>query len=292
MADAFAPKRGALQRAWLEAETIHRILAGLRRRKRLILRRLKGRSDWTFEQIVKNAPSIVEYAGNRFDLAHPRCSPQIGAGIVEGTYERHEIDLMRRYIDPRDKVLELGSCMGVTSLFLADLVGEENHLVIEADPLNLELSEHMFDLNGTKVRSRFGFLVSGDDEREFVQFSSNENPSSSSSYAREGTARTFDVPTIRFEELLKESGATAIVLDIEGGEVELFYKAQDLGQLRLVIMETHPWVTGEDAMAAMLASLKKRGFATKCSTHGGRYLVLRREDNDLRSAQRARIDVE
>lgn len=229
-------------------------------------------------ETIEDAPDIVQYQGNKFDIRHPRCTPQIGAAILAGTYEAREIDLMRRYIRPADRVLELGACLGVTSLVLYDLVGPENHLVIEADRQNLAMSKAMFELNEKPVRVEFGLLVSGGHSDEFVEFSVNANPSSSSTLRREGTIRAESVPALSFENVLQKERSTVLVLDIEGGEYDLFIKAQDFGELRTIVMEAHPWVIGADRMNEMLAKLKSSGFSVYRRFHNGRFLVLRRSE--------------
>ncbi|AJP73896.1 FkbM family methyltransferase [Sphingomonas hengshuiensis] len=259
-----------------EADFTHSPRFVAQRWRAKLARALGLASRMTDEDVVARAGPIVSYHGNKFDLAHPRASAQIGAAIVKGTYEAREIDLIRRNVRPDDKVLELGACMGATSLLLYDMVGRENHLVVEADARNFELSRHMFDLNGKDVRIEYGFLVGGEDALQNVPFASNENPSSSSSFQRDGTEVLEQVPALRFEDVLEREGSTVLVLDIEGGEYELFTKARAFHQLRTILMEAHPWVIGEARMQELLDALAAHGFAVSKSYQRGRFLILSR----------------
>lgn len=265
------PKPGNTLR---DAFSAHRLRFAFRRRKAMVRRLLGLDPSLGDEELVASMPRIVEYENNSFDLRHPRCTAQIGAAIIRGTYEDREIDLIRRYVDPSDRVLELGACMGATSLVIYDLVGRDNHLVVEADERNLQLAKDMFALNEKDVRIIYGFLVSGDERPTTVEFSSNSNPSSSSVVTRDGVEQVASVPTRSFEDLLAEEQSTVLVLDIEGGEYDLFTKAKNFGGLRCIMMEAHPWVIGEDAMAEMLESLAGHGFRISRSFMNGRFLLL------------------
>lgn len=225
---------------------------------------------------MANAPQFVEYEGNRFDLRHPRCSSEIGCAIIRGNYEAREINLIKRFVMPDDRVLELGACMGVTSLVLHDIVGRDGHLVVEADMRNRDLAQHMFELNGKDVRMAFGFLVSGDTRPDQVEFASNSNPSSSSIIDRDGTEEKFSVPTMSFEDVIEKERSTVLVLDIEGGEYELFTKARHFGNLRTIQLEAHDWVLGDQKMQEMLQALSRHGFVVDRSYIKGRYLVFNR----------------
>ncbi len=228
------------------------------------------------DELIAARGPIVLYYGNQFDLSHPRCNALIGGSIIKGSYERMELKMIREFVRPTDRVIELGACMGVTSLFLFDLVGRGSHLVIEADRRNLDLARHMFDLNGKDVRINFGILASGDAIKTEIAFASNVNASSSSVYDREGCETSEQVPTIRFERIIEDERATVLVLDIEGGEYELFTNASSFGSIQRILLEAHPDIIGETKMREMLASLKAHGFAPILDYENSRFLILER----------------
>ena len=249
----------------------------LRRQLAWLPVRLGLRQAKSDAELAAAAPDIVVYEGHRFDIRHPRCTQQIAAALVRGSYEDREIALIRRHVSADDRVLELGACMGATSLVLHDIVGAENLLVVEADPRNLDMARGMFALNGVAIRMEHGVLMAGGNVPECVDFTSNANPSSSSLATREGAERAETVPALSFEEVLEREGSTALVLDIEGGEHDLFTRAASLGTLRLIVMETHPHVVGEAGMRAMHAGLAAHGFRLHRSYRAGQFLVLRRD---------------
>ena len=265
-----------LGRIWREADLRQRIPHAIGRRVDSLLIRSGIRKVVPLEELVARSDGTASYVGNRFDLRHPRMTTQIAEAIIGKSYERREIELIRRHVMPNDKVIELGAGAGVTSLLLSDMVGCASHIVFEADRQNLELSRHMFALNGKPVRSEHAVLLSGNDIPREIAIYSNANPSSSSLVERSGTERVEQVPAMRLEDVLEVEQSTVLVLDIEGGERDLFVNAERLGHLTLIILESHPWIIGEDATSEMLDAIFRHGFSIHRSYMDGRYLVLTR----------------
>ncbi|WP_299153949.1 FkbM family methyltransferase [uncultured Tateyamaria sp.] len=199
----------------------------------------------------------------------------IQQALEKGTYEWREIAMIDRHVRSDDRVVELGSCLGATSLFLYDRVGADGLIVFEADPRNLEMAQHNFELNGKCVRVENAILWSGPERPETVSFGSNENPSSSSLLDRSGNEKIFDVPTRDFETVLRDHKATVIVLDIEGGEIDLFNNSGDLSGVRVIVMEAHERIVGEDANQSMIERLEARGFKV-AENLSNKYIVLTR----------------
>ncbi len=214
----------------------------------------------TYTRLMASVTGRVRCHGSVFDLRHPRMIDSIRHALEKGTYEECEIAMIDRFIRNEDRVVELGACLGATSMFLCDRVGADRLVVYEADPRNLEMAQHNFLINKMNIRCENAILWSGPDRPKTVSFGSNENPSSSSLLERKGNKTTFEIPTRDFEAVLQEHEATAIVLDIEGGEVELFNNAGDLNGIRIILMEAHERIVGAETNREMLETLKARGF--------------------------------
>ena len=217
----------------------------------------------------------VRCHGNLFDLQQPRMTDEFKTALMKGTYEWREIDMIDRFVREDDRVAELGVCIGATSMFLHDRVGKDNLVIFDADPRNLEMALHNFKLNEKDIHCVNAILWSGTDRPETVSFSSNENPASSSLLDREGSEVSFEIETKDLETVLQEHKATVIVLDIEGGEIDLFNNAGDLPGVRLIIMEAHERVVGKEANEDMLDRLKARGFEI-AENRMNKYIVLSR----------------
>ena len=72
-------------------------------------------------------------------------------------------------------------------------------------------------------------------------------------------AQCIRVPVMSFHDELKRIRPTYLMIDIEGGEIELLARALP-HHVRAVCVETHPAVTGEDALSRTMVSLIEDGF--------------------------------
>jgi len=184
--------------------------------------------------------------------------------LYKETYELNERQLVRTALRPGDRVLELGSGIGVVSLLCARIVGPDNLLCYEANPRMAEIIASNFVVNGLepKLINRAVSLRGGD-----VEFFRNENiVSSSLSSARGGEAT--NVPSDALNEVIERFRPTALVLDIEGAEVDLLTHA-DLSGIEKIIMEVHPKVVGTQATRKLLDHLEAVGFAVIADGNNG-----------------------
>ena len=73
------------------------------------------------------------------------------------------------------------------------------------------------------------------------------------------------VPAVTLGGLLQKTGWNAVtfVLDIEGGEIELIEKEIDVlrDHVKVFIVEMHPAISGDQAIADAIAALERAGFA-------------------------------
>lgn len=229
----------------------------------------------SLERPVVNMRGCIRRQGFDFSTTHERMDSRIRWALAKNTYERPEIDMLRRHMRPDDRVLEVGICVGVTSLVTSKIVGAEDMLLYEADPRNFDLARTNFELNRVPLKMRNRVLWSGPNRPRSVRFNCNENPSSSSLLDRNNVAHSVEVETEAMEDVLAEAAPTVICSDIEGGEIDLFGKCADFGSVRLILLETHARLTGQDAVDGMLAHLGTCGFKV-VESHNGDFTALAR----------------
>tara|TARA_B100002052_G_scaffold290090_1_gene308268 strand:+ start:11988 stop:12203 length:216 start_codon:yes stop_codon:yes gene_type:complete len=64
---------------------------------------------------------------------------------------------------------------------------------------------------------------------------------------------------------------------LEGAEYNLFLNATSFSSIQKIIMETHPWILGEEKISEIFSYLYSAGFHVEESFEGVRYVVLARE---------------
>ena len=188
--------------------------------------------------------------------------PAIGAvsrrTIIVGAFERHERRALRRHVHPDDRVLELGSGIGFITTRLAQTVGSENVLGFEANPDLFPVMHSHFARNGVAPRVENAVLGAEDGETSF--YVGDEFWSASATDERAG--RKITVPAKALKSITAEFQPTVLMMDIEGGEREII-DLLDPGSLRLLIMEVHPEVLGEEGETALFSRIADMGFKTK-----------------------------
>jgi len=205
--------------------------------------------------------------------------PKVKAALRGGMYEKRERELVAQFLLPGDRVLELGTGVGVVAMTAAGIVGPSKIVTYDANPEIVADAEANFARNGLQgIVARVGLLAN---RRRFApgaaefglarEFWASRRPGE----RERGFERVISTPVLCLEDEIAAHGANVLVCDIEGGEVELLMGA-DLSALRLIILETHYWAQGETATDAMVRELILSGFSIHLEASGWNVLALRR----------------
>jgi len=164
---------------------------------------------------------------------------ELGRSIL-GTYEKNERKLVKKFVCNQDSVLELGACIGVVSLTINKILSDKTkHISVEPNPQMYEYLE----LNKKNNNAKFQIetcIVSNSKEIEFYL-----GGSAFLSSSIHGSGNKVIIQGKTFKELTEQYfDFTAIVMDIEGGELD-FFQSFDLSEtkVRLIIWETHESVS-------------------------------------------------
>lgn len=187
----------------------------------------------------------------------------VATAIIKGDYELPERELVRAAVRPGDRVVEVGTGVGVVSLLCNRLAGAGNVTSYEANAALEPVIRENFALNGLQPRLRLrAVTVDGSP----ISFYRNANVVSSSIYDRGLEAEQVTVESEPIDGVLAQERATVLVMDVEGAEIALL-KSADLSGLREIIVELHPHIVGEEATEAMLDDLRAKGFVDAGRIH-------------------------
>jgi FkbM family methyltransferase len=210
---------------------------------RLALHRLLGRKTTTLDGLtVICDPALV-----------PR---SVSTAIIKGSYERPERELARAAIRSGDRVVEVGSGVGIVGLLCNRLAGPGNVLSFEASAALEGIIRANFALNGLEPRLRLRAVTS---DGAPISFFRDDNVISSSVFDRGLNATKVFVESDPLDRVLAEERADVLVMDVEGAEIDLLTRA-NLISLREIIVELHPHIVGEAAVEAMIVSICAQGF--------------------------------
>lgn len=189
-------------------------------------------------------------------------SARMRATLSAGGYELREVSLIRRVLRPRDRVLELGTGSGVTSLAIAGIVGTANLRGYDGNPAVVDWARDNGRRNGVELDVRHGVVVPVRTSPA-VEFLVTDDFWASSVADRPKADREAGVlvsaPTVAFDEVAAEFGPNVLVTDIEGAEVELF-TTSELPGIRKIVCEFHYAIRGERDTDEAIAALYRLGF--------------------------------
>jgi FkbM family methyltransferase len=216
---------------------------------------------------------ITAAAGGRMTQIVARCeglrvpdSPFLNetriARINAARYEGEEIAGALRVVTPADRVLELGAGLGIVGAVTALNRRPEAVLSFEANPALLPHINALYAENGLsdRIRVENRVLLAGPDQPQSVTFHvHNSYLGSSLVDSANRQTRPVTVPAADFDTTAAQFGATVLLMDIEGGELDLLRQI-DLTRFRAVVLEFHPAVYGIAGMKECKAILRKAGF--------------------------------
>lgn len=216
---------------------------------------LTWRGYFVYQWRKLTRPNIVSLDGVKLHVSAdlPR---GIRRALYRGDYEFSERRLVQEVLERSDRVLEVGSGIGLVSLNCIRICGEEAVVCYEANPRFASAIRRNFSLNNVSADIRNRALAERAGETEFFF---QDKALSSSLVKRTDESRATKVPCDGIGDVVAAFRPTAIVMDVEGAEVDLL-PAADLSGVRKLLIEIHAGVVGKDRIDGLLDFLAAEGF--------------------------------
>ncbi len=186
-------------------------------------------------------------------------TPPIEKPMRNNRYEGGECAALRELLIPGDRVLELGAGVGLLSTVAAMSKGVESVLTVEANPEMIPLIKETHRLNGAKNIELINGVVAPRTTEPLDFYLRKDFWASSMEPDSRPYVDVVQVPSFGIKDLIQKQNPTVIAIDIEGGELGLFDKA-DLSKVRLLIIEFHSKVYGKANVTAITKLLEKKGL--------------------------------
>lgn len=208
---------------------------------------------------------VVEIVARCHGIEVP-VSPHLGPGMIRsldaGKYESGEIAAGLACIPKGARILELGAGAGVVGAVLAKHLAPAAMMSVEANPRLIPNIRELHLHNGLAdvIDLRHAVVFSAPDAPETVEFYLRGNfLGSSLTPLNEERAVPVSVPVLRYADLTAQFPHDAIMMDIEGGELE-FLRHADLSAVKVVVGEFHRMIYGREGMKECRQLLTKAGF--------------------------------
>lgn len=190
--------------------------------------------------------------------------------VFKGIYEEFECCMVEKNIRQGDRVLEIGTGIGLVSLLATSKAGEGNVLSCEANPALEAVIRGNYALNNWQPNLLMKAVTA--DGRDLV-FHQDPNVLSSSSFDRNLNLNIITVPSVAMREVMALHKPNVLIVDVEGGEIEIL-PSVDLSDVNVIIIELHPHIVGKEKIDALLHDLDARGLEVVERSHKT-YLLLR-----------------
>jgi len=225
----------------------------------LIVIRKKGRTARRLRKLVRPIykPDFADNFGILLPLKHPLITPGIAKEIYFGDYERKEATIVSQRLEADDVVMEIGAGIGFLSAYCAKNIGSERVFAYDANPALADIVATTYEANDIQPTFRTAMLGKGVGKARF--FVEAEFWASSANQDISGRSKEIEVDRIDLNEEIARIRPTFMIVDIEGGEADLFALA-DLSGVKKICVETHAHVLGNDGVTNMLAGLFQQGF--------------------------------
>lgn len=217
-------------------------------------------------------PSTVTHRGVRLQLDPWWATPPLRQAIYEGFYEVAEYNVLAGTLKPGDRYLELGGGIGFLTTRACQLIGAESVFSYEANPQLVQVIARTAGANGFHPTVQNAVL--GDTDAP-VDFFIHDDFWTSSLQETLQTRRV-EVPGRSFQAELEKIRPTYLMVDIEGGEIELLGNSALPDHVRAICMEVHPGAAGENATRDLLVKLMREGFSLDLAASGASVAFLSR----------------
>lgn len=210
-----------------------------------------------------NGKTHVQYFGLQVPLRRTGMDDGVLLAIARNNYEVPEITGVRQVVKPGDRVLELGSGLGVVTAIAAQSCAPDGAVLsfdANADMIP-DTVKFLFDHNITNVDIRHSVLVPDSGPGNTREFFLNKSFASSSLREQKSRAllRSIQVPTVNANKLIGEFRPDILVCDIEGAEAELI-PALSFDTFRAVVIELHPDRLEKREIEGIYDAFQRNGF--------------------------------
>lgn len=228
-----------------------------------------------FRKTFRKEEHEIQYMGLQIPISGPQFFNAILDQLKSHLYEAHEIKGLQAVIRPADKVLELGTGLGIITSLAARQAKNGHVLSFEANHDLIEDARNLIRLNGiSNVEIRHGVLVKDPCAAEQT-FHLAESFAESSLRPMSKSMRKINVPTHDLAPVLTAFQPDVLICDIEGAEAELLPQV-DLATIRAAVVELHPHILSASEVAAIYDHFVANQLYPKIEHSGGTVVVFER----------------
>lgn len=181
-----------------------------------------------FNEVTYNVGTNVSRGPNSGEYIKPFVAKSMGEPL--------DVNFM---LNRADTWLDIGGHMGFFAIRMAKQFPNISKIILyEALPHNVSFAVENIKLNGVEETCEVVQKAISPIDEERIEFFISSDSGKHSILPVRGREH-ISVPAININDAIKESGATAIKMDVEGAEYELIKAVTDWSQIRVIVVEWH-----------------------------------------------------
>ena len=224
---------------------------------------------WGNRAISALSKNNLNLFGVRLQVPPEVVSPDVLQHMIKGSYEHVERRLAKSIIQSGDRVLELGGGVGYIACTILTNIQDVVVCTVEANPALIPLIKENLRLNNCNAKVVQGLASDRDGQ---AVFHVAENFWASSTVNIPGRYSRQILPTVDTNQLIRNFKPNKIIIDIEGGEVDLIPKL-NLQYIDALVIEVHQKFTGMSGVSTVMQALFASGFVIDLDQSGGHVYV-------------------
>lgn len=189
----------------------------------------------------------IEYHGITVPVTEGHMPLPILIQIAEDAYERPELRAAEGMVQSGDRILEMGTGLGIVSGLISRMAEGVEIRSFEANPNLLPHIAELHRLNDITNVSVTHAMLEPDPASDTRTFHVHKYFSEGSIFQTEMSEEAIEIPVLDINAVVQEFKPTVLVCDIEGAE-EVVIPNCDLSTLRALVLELHPAVMSRMGM--------------------------------------------
>jgi FkbM family methyltransferase len=211
---------------------------------------------WVKRAVSALHREVVELHGVVLSVPVRVVSPLVLSHLVKGNYEGRELSLLQQCLKSDDRILELGAGLGFLACFVGRAHPDIPYIAIEANPQLIPVIRENFKLNNCGIQLLHGAAAVTNDTILF-HVADDFWASSIENIAHLHT--DMEVPGIDIQPIMEDLKPTLLIIDIEGGELNLVPQL-NLTCVDRLLIELHPDIYGNEGSNRIIKSLLDQKF--------------------------------
>lgn len=201
---------------------------------------------------------VLQYRGLTVPVSQAQMPFPVYQQILAEDYEVPEITAVEKLIKAQDRVLELGTGLGIVSGLASRMVEGLEIRSFEANPALLPQIHELHRLNDISCIRVENAMLEPSPNIDIRPFHIHRYFPQGSVIESEDSERTIEIRVLDLNQTIQAFRPSIMICDIEGAE-EIVFAGANLDGLRALVIELHPDVVSRSGV--------KKIYDT-CSSHG------------------------